>query len=151
MNTTTCTQTKTPPHPFCTTMTQASLTSSAHLPVDWGIQPDVHYHYWNEMQVQAAMVMLLQRLQGEAPVAAFCWELADWQAAAEGPLQPHKAAELMATVMARLHLRQPQIWLQVYGVATGTDVSREVTVNKHTHWWQIALGASRGSPLDCRP
>lgn len=55
------------------------------------------------------LVMLLQRDWDEEAVVAFCAELASWQAAyprerAEGPLQLHKAAELMATVMAWLHL-----------------------------------------------
>lgn len=53
--------------------------------------------------------MLLQRDWDEVAVVALCGELACWRAAhpqerAEGPLQLHKAAELMATVMAWLHL-----------------------------------------------
>lgn len=53
--------------------------------------------------------MLLQRDWDEVAVVVLCRELACWQAAypqerAEGPLQFHKAAELMATVMALLHL-----------------------------------------------
>lgn len=62
------------------------------------------------MQVHiTVLVMLLQRDWDEVAVVAFFGELAYWQAAypqerAEGPLQLHKAAELMATVMAWLHL-----------------------------------------------
>lgn len=81
---------------------------------DWGIQRDVPCHYVNEMQVHIVLVMLLQRDWDEVAVVALCGELACWQAAypqerAEGPLQLHKAAELMATVMAWLHLREPRI------------------------------------------
>lgn len=53
------------------------------------------------------MITLL-RDRDEVAVVALAVELACWQAAypqerAEGPLQLLKAAELMATVMARLH------------------------------------------------
>lgn len=75
-----------------------------------GIQRDTHYHYINKMQVHIGLAMLLQRDWDEVAVVAFYGELACWQAAypqerAEGPLQLHKAAELMATVMAWLHLK----------------------------------------------
>lgn len=56
------------------------------------------------------LVMLPQRDRDEVAVSLrVVGELACWQAAypqerAEGPLQLHKAAELMVTVMAWLHL-----------------------------------------------
>lgn len=111
------------PYPHAQTITttsspQQSLTIWSHetsflKSCSWLIgrtQQDVHCHYRNEMQVHIdTLVMLLQRGCDEVAVVAFCWELACWQAAypqerAEGPFQLHKAAELMATVMAWLHL-----------------------------------------------
>lgn len=54
------------------------------------------------MQVHTGWAMLQQREWDEVAVVAFCWKLTYWQAAypqerAEGPLQLHNAAELMAT------------------------------------------------------
>lgn len=53
--------------------------------------------------------MLLLREWDEVAESALCGKLAGWQAAypqekGEDPLQLHKVAELMATVMAWLHL-----------------------------------------------
>lgn len=71
-----------------------------------GLNETVRRDYRNEMQVHIVSVILLQR-DGDAERRA--GGLARWQAVypqegAEGPLQLHKAAELMATVMAWLHL-----------------------------------------------
>lgn len=59
--------------------------------------------------MHTVLVVFLQIDWDDVAVVAFCAELACWQPAypqerAEGPLQLHKAAELMATVMAWLHL-----------------------------------------------
>lgn len=116
--------------------------------VGWlgGIQRDIHYHYINKMQVHIGLLMLLQRHRDEVAVVAFCGELACLQAAypqerAEGPLQLHKAAELMATVMAWLHLKSREFDCRSAACAWPLALPQTTRNYSYAHSWLVFLTA----------
>lgn len=151
-NTFICTETKTP----LSSLHDTNLTNflKAFIGGLGGVQQNIHYHYENEMQVHIELVMLLQRHCNEVAGAAFCGELTGWQAAREGrePIIVTQGCWANGYCNGMAALRQPQIWLQICRMATGTatyipsgaTVMRKLTVNKHRRLAEVG----RVHPLD---